>query len=170
MKKHSDYITHIKNPEDLIYLRDVHFPVNMRLFNTSSDYRELIRQHCQYIKMLCLTQMDGYKKPHGMSSANAGLGFNIIGITMKRETKSEWCKIMINPVIITYHGVKTLTITNCGSLTLNKPIQVYRYPEITVQYFNELGEFIEERIDRDHGAFTVQHEVDHNLGILIIDK
>ena len=29
--KHSDYITHINNEEDVVYLKTKHFPVNMRL-------------------------------------------------------------------------------------------------------------------------------------------
>jgi len=113
MKKHKDYITHIKNTEDNVYLRSVHFPVNMRLFHTSPEYQQIVLSQCNYIRMLCLTKMDGYKKPHGMSSANAGLSFDIIGITRYRNTSREWCKIMINPVITEYFGeqVKTLSLT-----------------------------------------------------------
>jgi hypothetical protein len=59
--KHSDYITHINNKEDEVYLRNKHFPVNMRLFNTSTEYRQIILQQCQYIRNLCLQQVEGYK-------------------------------------------------------------------------------------------------------------
>lgn len=90
--KHSDYITHMDNAEDVIYLRSTHFPVNMRLFETSPDYKAIILQQCDYIRKLCLTKMEGYKKPHGMSGANAGLAFNIIGIVKNRGKKMSIVK------------------------------------------------------------------------------
>lgn len=104
MKTHSDYITHISNPEDVIYLKTEHFPVNMRLFNTSPGYKAIILQQCSYIRSLCLEEKKGYKKLHGMSSANAGLSFNIIGVTRNRNQVGEYCQIMINPKIISYGG------------------------------------------------------------------
>lgn len=169
MKKHSDYITHIKNPEDKVYLRSKLLPVNMRLFNTSKLYREIIQHHCQYIRMLCLTQMEGYKKPHGMSSANAGLAFNIIGIAQNRNTHNEKCLIMINPTIIKTSKETVESLSNCGSLTLEKPILVKRFKMVYVKYYNEDGiELITNFSDDNYGK-TVQHEVDHNLGILITD-
>lgn len=168
--KHSDYITHIDNKEDLVYLKFKHFPVNMRLFKTSPEYRQIIYIQCGYIKTLCLQTVGGYKKPHGMSSANAGLAFNIIGITRNRNQKNEYCQIMINPVITKYHGSKIETTTNCGSLTLKEPIKVMRYPEITVEYYDEDGVKRIGGFSQLEGAFTIQHEIDHNNGILITDR
>ncbi len=76
MKKHEDYVTHINNKEDEVYLKTKHFPVNMRLFKTSPTYRDIILQQCNYIRERCLDTIEGYKKPHGMSSANLGLAHN----------------------------------------------------------------------------------------------
>lgn len=168
--KHSDYITHINNEEDLVYLKSKHFPVNMRLFRTSQQYKDIILQQCQYINDLCLAKADGYKLPHGMSSANVGLAFNIIGIAFNRGTDKARCLIMINPEITYYSKEKTVTSSNCGSLTLKEPINIQRSTEIRVSYYQIDGSFMKNvKFIRETGAFTIQHEVDHNLGILITD-
>jgi peptide deformylase len=169
MKQHSDYITHINNDEDLVYLKSKHFPVNMRLFATSPEYKAIILQQCEYIRDLCLSQKEGYKKPHGMSSANAGLAFNIIGIAKNRNTDKEFCEIMINPVIITRSKDTIKSFSNCGSLTLQNPIEIERNAGIVVGYYTENGNYREKAFNRETGCLTVQHEIDHNLGILITD-
>lgn len=167
--RHSDYITHINNEEDEVYLKTKHFPVNMRLFKTSIQYRTIIQQQCKYIQQMCLTEKEGYKKPHGMSSANLGLAFNIIGVTKYRNQPLEYCQIMINPIITKYIGKKVNTLSNCGSLTLEDSIPLKRYETIRVNFFTEEGVEKEEIYGRDNGSFTIQHEVDHNNGILITD-
>ena len=169
MKKHSDYITHINNEEDKIYLKSKHFPVNMRLFNTSPEYKTIILQQCEYIKMLCSEEKEGYKKPHGMSSANAGPAFNIIGFMVNRDSPTRYCQIMINPVITKFWGPKIKVKSNCGSLTLKNPIEVERYSEITVVYYDIKGNRRINGFNRFEGALTIQHEIDHNNGILITD-
>ena len=167
--KHSDYITHIDNEEDKVYLKSKHFPVNIRLFKTSEQYKNIILQQCNYIRELCLDIKEGYKKPHGMSSANAGLAFNIIGITKNRNKNDEYCQIMINPIISNRSIERVLTTSNCGSLTLNEPITLQRNLTVTVKFYDEDGNFHKELFNRETGSFTIQHEVDHNLGILITD-
>jgi peptide deformylase len=169
MKKHEDYITHINNEKDLVYLKTKHFPVNIRLFKTSEQYKNIILQQCNYIRELCLDIKEGYKKPHGMSSANAGLSFNIIGITMNRNKPNEYCNIMINPKIIHKSQSKIISFSNCGSITLEKPIQLERYSNIRVEWFDENGEYQNDWFNREQGCLTIQHEIDHNLGILITD-
>lgn len=167
---HSDCVTHIDNPEDEVYLKTQHFPVNMRLFHTSQEYKAIVLKQCEYIRKLCLEEKEGYKKPHGMSSANAGLSFNIIGVTMNRNKPNEYCKIFINPIILKLEGQIVETTSNCGSLTLKNPIKIKRWTIVVVEYFDENGYLVGERVDRENGAFTIQHEVDHNLGILITDR
>lgn len=167
---HSDYITHIDNKEDNVYLKTKHFPVNMRLFNTSPEYKNIILQQCNYIRSLCLESKKGYKKPHGMSSANAGLAFNIIGVTRNRNKDNEYCQIMINPIIVGRGNNKVTALSNCGSLTLKEPIEITRWETVIVTYFDENGELHGAKVfNRSEGSLTIQHEVDHNLGILITD-
>lgn len=167
--KHSDYVTHINNEEDIVYLKTKHFPVNMRLFKTSLEYKNIILQQCNYIRERCLDTIEGYKKPHGMSSANLGLAHNIIGITRNRYKNNEYCQIMINPIIVSRNIELIETESNCGSLTLEKPIKLKRNSSIIVQWYDENGLFHDNSIHKEEGAFTIQHEVDHNNGILITD-
>lgn len=169
LKKHSDYITHIDNEEDKPFLKSKLLNVNMRLFKTSLEYKTIILQQCEYLKMLVLTKMDGYKKPHGMSAANAGLTFNIITICINRGKKEEYAQVMINPRIVHKSKETILTSSNCGSIVLKEPIKVRRSTNIEVHYFNELGIELKEEFYRQNGAFTIQHEVDHNNGVLITD-
>ena len=169
MKKHEDYVTHINNKEDVVYLKTKHFPVNMRLFKTSPEYKNIILQQCSYIRERCLETIEGYKKPHGMSSANLGLAHNIIGITRNRNKNNEYCQIMINPKILDADGEIVETSSNCGSLTLNEPLKLKRHSIIQIEYYDENGILKIEWCGRNEGSFTIQHEVDHNLGILITD-
>lgn len=168
-KQHSDYITHIKNSEDTVYLKNKHFPVNMRLFHSSREYKAIILQQCKYIRSLCLDEKEGYKKPHGMSSANAGLAFNIIGITRNRNKGNEYCEIMINPVIKAHSRHKIESDSNCGSLTLPESIKVQRFEWVDVEWYDENGQYHGGTFFRENGGLTIQHEIDHNLGILITD-
>lgn len=168
--KHSDYITHISNQEDLSYLRTQLNDVNIRLFHTSLPYRDLVQKACDYIKFLTITQMEGYKLPHGMSGANAGIPWNIIGIARNRGTRYAHADIMINPHILIYEGEEVESMSNCGSLILDKPIEIKRYEKIYVRYYSYLGIPYEEWFTRDQGGFTIQHEIDHNNGILITDR
>lgn len=168
--KHSDYITHIDNEEDNVYLRSKLLPVNMRLFETSPEYKAIILQQCEYLKMLVLTKMEGYKKPHGMSSANAGLAFNIIAICRNRETEKEYAEIMINPVITDAYGDIVDSLSNCGSITMDNPIAIKRWHAVRVMWCTEGGEYRTMPFTREFGGFTIQHEIDHNNGILITDR
>lgn len=165
-----DYLTHVDYKEDLPHLTMDHLDVNMRLYQSSEGYRKLIQGMCDYIREICLTTMDGYKKPHGMSAANVGLGLNIIGVTRNRNRYNEYCQIMINPKLVGADGQEVEALSNCGSIRLPEPIKVNRFPFIQVSYFDESGVKQIETFSRSSGAFTIQHEIEHNLGILITDK
>lgn len=161
--KHLNYCTHISNPEDKDILTRQLFDVNMRLFETSPEYRKIIIDICLYLRFCSETEEEGYKKPHGWSGANAGIPFNIIAVN-----RGGFTNIMINPVITKYYGKEIEVQSNCGSLTLEKPASVLRAEFIDVEYFTIAGnKKIEKRIDRNKGGFTIQHEVQHNRGILI---
>lgn len=168
--KHSDYITHIDNSEDHECLKTKHFQVNTRLFGTSEEYRDIILQECAYIRRLCSTEKDGYKKPHGMSSANAGLAHNIIAYLKNRNLDNEKCIVMINPRIVSSSKEMIVAESNCGSLTLKKSIRVKRHSWIRVLWFTENGKWLIKKFTRNSGGLTIQHEIDHNNGILITDR
>ncbi len=166
----SEWLTHIDNEDDVPYLRSKLLDVNIRLFRANPTYRGLVLQACNHIHEACITEREGYKLPHGMSGANVGIPWNIIGVAMNRGTKDAFCKIMINPKIMELRGDRVETLSNCGSIRLAKPIRVRRHTEIVVEWYDFYGEAQRTSHYFGNGAFTIQHEVDHNLGILITDR
>jgi peptide deformylase len=104
-----------------------------------------------------MTTVEGYKKPHGFSGANAGIPFRIIALADGT--------VMINPHFIHASGRKE-SISNCGSLTLKEPIKIYRFSRVVVCYVDMEGNF-----QQVEGYLpTVQHEIDHCNGILITER
>jgi hypothetical protein len=153
---HLDYCTHMNNPVDRDILTRPLFDVNMRLFQTSATYNEIVQQCCAYLVWCSTTEKEGYKKPHGFSGANAGIPFNIIAVGDEA---------MINPKIVSMKGRK-IGLSNCGSLTLEQPIKIWRWEEVTIEYFDTKGSAKTKK-----GYYpTEQHEIDHNNGILITQR
>ena len=157
--KHEDVCTLLKNPEDKDILTRKLFDVNLRLMKTSPDYKSIVLCACEYIRELAMTEREGYKKPHGFSGANAGIPWNIIALADGT--------VMINPKIISnctgsiIHGK-----SNCGSLLLPEAIEVYRWKRIAFTFWDRDLVF-----NQWEGYYpTVQHEIDHNNGILITDR
>lgn len=164
-----DFVTYFQRAEDRPYLRTRLLDVNMRLFKTSAYYRGVVRACCDYVRLMALSKMEGYAQPFGMSGANLAVPFNIIGVVHNRGTQQAACQILINPEILSYTGPLQYALSNCGSLRLPKPIKVLRYESIRVRYYNEAGDRMVHVFNRKQGSYTIQHEVDHNLGILITD-
>jgi peptide deformylase len=162
----NNYITYIGNPEDIVYLQNRAFPVNMRLFKTSESYREIVLSCCEYMKKLALEEMEEYKKPHGISGANVAIPFNIIAIVRHRGKEDEYVEALINPVVTKASRKMKISKSNCGSIRLSEDIDIARHEWIEIDYFNENGE----PQHRKSKNLTVQHEVDHNLGILITQR
>lgn len=168
--KINDYITYINTPEDVVYLKTKLLPVSVRLFKLSAQYRHIIQDICRYIEFLALNKPDDYKSPHGMSGANVGIPFNIIGIVRNRGKENAWCQIMINPEIVEWVDQDFVTMeSNCGSIRLKESIKVGRSPEIKVFWYDEDGKSHLRWFNINQGAATIQHEIDHNNGILITD-
>lgn len=166
MRQHKDYITHIDNLADRDVLTRKLFDVNMRLFSTSPEYKQLVLQVCSYIADLLANPCEGYTKPKGMSGANIGVPFNIIGIATADKPQ-----VMINPRITRTYGSMVSASSNCGSLTLPAPITIKRHEFIDVEYYDTEGsKHILKKVGREHHGFTIAHEVDHNLGLLITDR
>lgn len=161
-----DYITYIGNEEDVVYLKHAAYPVNMRLFKSSKEYRAIVLSCCEYMRWLALQEMEGYKKPHGMSGANAAIPFNIIAVIRSRGKENEYCEILINPVVVAASEKMKTSKSNCGSVRLKEDIDITRHEWVEVEYFDEKGE----KQRRKSRNMTVQHEIDHNLGILITDR
>lgn len=158
MLKHLDVCTHIKFDFDIDILKRKNFDVNLRLIQSSPAYRNIIHSCCDYILTLATSTREGYRKPRGFSGANAGIPFNIIA-TAKGL-------VMINPHIIYASAAMREQASNCGSLTLETDIIVARHACVRIEYWDREG---------NHQEIvgylpTEQHEIDHNLGILITDR
>lgn len=164
--KHEDFCTNLKNQEDRDILTRRLFDVNMRLFHCNERYRNVVLACCDFIHFGCKYEKDGYKKPHGYSGANAGIPFNIIAYRQGGEII-----VCINPKITRYYGELIESLSNCGSLVLPEHIKISRPALIDFEYYNTKGELVKmEGVDRNAGGLTIQHEIDHNLGILITDR
>jgi len=139
--------------------------VNMRLFDSNREYYSIIVLVIGYMKKLFATNFSDYSQLKGISGANIGIPINIIGFVDQLGK----VRIMINPSIKTHSKRKQMVSSNCGSLVLRKAVKVERSCRVLVEYYDEDGKknnnFFE---DRD--AFVIQHEIDHNNGILIIDR
>lgn len=168
-KKQEEYTTNIANNEDIPYLKTKLLSVNMRLFHSCWQYKALVLQACEHIEECALHKADNYSHPYGFSGANAGIPWNIIAVVSGRGKSWATAMLMINPVITHYAGTKVESISNCGSI-LESSIRVQRSPIVLVSWFDVDGKHHQDYFDRDNGGFTIQHEVDHNNGVLITDR
>jgi peptide deformylase len=148
------------------------FPVNIRLMNANLAYKNLIEDILVYMEeVLTWDRYEDYGRPKGISGANIGIPFNIIAIRNPVDENSDDVEFFLNPVIIARSLIKEVVQSNCGSLRLEKPLSVERHVWIDIEYYNEHG--IKQKriqVDRKAGGYTIQHEIEHNLGILITDK
>lgn len=140
------------------------FDVNMRLFNTNKEYRQLILSIVNYMKRVAKKRFKDYTKAKGISGANVGIPFNIVGI----ENNGKW-DFFLNSKRIKKSWKKEVAKSNCGSLRLKKPIEIKRYKWIKVEYYNLKGKKEIDYFDGHYGR-TIQHEMEHNQGVLIVDK
>ena len=147
------------------------FPVNMRLFHSSPHYHRHILDILGYMAWHLGQKWEDYISnvdggTFGISCANLGMAYNIIGF--RREGASP--AFMINPVIIESSMRMTRTMSNCGSIRLKGKIPIDRHTWVVVEYYTVEGKKVEERFTNKEAGFTIQHEIDHNNGILITDR
>jgi peptide deformylase len=159
-----------KGEECSDYLTRPLFQVNMRLFGTVVGYKKTVITMINHMKELMnINGFEDYPKLSGISGANIGVPWNVIVVRM--SDKKDGLLVMINPVICKMSD-KTITVqSNCGSLRLPEKIPVNRREWVEVSYFDELGKLKKQRftIGLECGG-TIQHEIDHNRGVLITDS
>jgi peptide deformylase len=168
------------------YLHRPLFDVNLRLYESSRYYRKIVANIIRYMVELFDKKFDDYSEIKGISGANLGIPFNIIAIGRSDDS----VLIMVNPKVLK-HGGKSKTVkSNCGSLVLGEPIEVVRSTKVKVAYHSVHYRF-KRRRGRDFVAAvihperkmrlrtkwfknsegcTIQHEIDHNNGITILDR
>lgn len=144
------------------------FDVNMRLYNDNIVYKRLISDIIDHMIDALHRKYTDYPELKGISGANVGIPFNIVVIKTKKATKTTNV-VLINPRYRRGENSDIIKVaSNCGSLSLEKDIPTERYDAIMLSYFNVDGKYIQKRVDTKE-VCTLQHEIDHNNGILITD-
>jgi len=140
------------------------FDVNMRLFDINKKYRKLVLDIVNYMKKLAKKRFEDYTPAMGISGANVGIPFNIVGVLNKNNI---W-DFFLNPEFLKKSAKKEVVKSNCGSLLLKEPIKIERHKWIELEYYNLKGEKKIQYFDGQYGR-TIQHEVNHNKGALIVE-
>jgi len=179
-----DYSTNVSIPEEKIFLGRKLFKVNMRLFKSSNGYADIISHIIGYM-IGCIDNKYAVK---GISGANIGVPFNIVVVKVtddnykklsmeEKEVITTYDLLylkgnfisMINPVIKSRSKKTFTTISNCGSVVLDTPIQIERNEWVVVEFYDAEGEKHIVQFGKPLTG-TIQHEIEHNRGILITDK
>lgn len=110
----------------------------------------------------------------GIAAPQVGIGRNLFLFT-RLDHPDKKVVAAINPKIVN-HPAETVCFERDGCLSIpNISGNSRRYPWVDVEYTNEGGELVKERLTgySRQGNFTgviFQHESDHLKGILFIDK
>ena len=159
-----DYMVQIKETQNDVLIRKLH-DVNMRLYNSNREYRGIVREVANLLSRVLCMKFENYSSIKGISGANLGIPFNIIVVRINNVPKQ-----MINPKIIESFGKRIDVSSNCGSLLLAKKITVSRSEFVKVAYYNLNGDKRTKEFSEEQSGFTIQHEIEHNLGITLLDK
>lgn len=159
-----DYMVQIKEKQNSVLKRKLH-DVNMRLYRSNEEYKNIIRRIVDFLSRVLCMRFENYDVIKGISGANLGIPFNIIVIKINNIPKQ-----MINPKIIKSSGKQIKILSNCGSVLLTEKITVLRDEIVEVTYYDLNGDKQTEKFSREQSGFTIQHEIDHNLGVTILDR
>jgi peptide deformylase len=145
-------------------LRKTSFDVPIRLFKSNKAFKTLIKEIVLHMYDVLSAEYKDYKNTKGISGANVGIPYNIIVVK-----DGDGYLTMLNPAMTPVGDETKVVSSNCGSIVLREKVKVRRHEKIAVSWYDLSGEF---HIDEFEGklAYTLQHEIDHTLGILIIDK
>ena len=110
----------------------------------------------------------------GIAAPQVGISKNIF-LFMRLDLPDNPVQVVVNPSIVN-HSDTTVCFERDGCLSVSGfSGNSIRYPWIDVEYLNEKGEKIHERLEgySRQNSFTgiiFQHEYDHTKGILFTDK
>lgn len=149
--------------QDSIFLRQKCADLNLE--HDKEDIKRLIER----LKITLETEQGV-----GIAAPQVGIGRNLF--LFMRTDKPGWpVEVAINPRIIS-HPDETICFENDGCLSIpDQSANSIRYPWIEVEYTNEAGELIREKLEGysrsdSFVAVIFQHEYDHLQGILFTDK
>ncbi|MDR3059837.1 MAG: peptide deformylase [Dysgonomonas sp.] len=110
----------------------------------------------------------------GIAAPQVGLGRNLF-LFMRIDKEGIPVQVAINPRIVN-HSQEIILFEGDGCLSVPELSgTTKRYAWVDVEYYNETGELIKERLSGNsrEGDFTgviFQHEYDHLQGVLFIDR
>lgn len=110
----------------------------------------------------------------GLAAPQVGISRNLF-LFMRISNPEAHYQVAINPRIIS-HPEEKVCFENDGCLSVpNRSGKSLRYAHVDVEYYNEKGELIKERLSghsrlTDYTGIVFQHEFDHLEGVLYIDK
>jgi peptide deformylase len=106
----------------------------------------------------------------GLAAPQIGLNINlfIIDTTVIKDNKNPVKKVFINPEIIEFTGDKYPYEEGCLSIPQIRE-EVVRDEKVLINYLDENFEEHEEYFDGIN-ARVIQHEYDHLLGVMFVDR
>ena len=110
----------------------------------------------------------------GIAAPQVGISKTLF-LFMRLDLPDKPVQVVVNPKII-HHSDTTVCFERDGCLSVSgRSGNSIRYPWIEVEYWNEKGEKIQERLEgySRKDTFTAvifQHEYDHTQGVLFTDK
>jgi peptide deformylase len=110
----------------------------------------------------------------GIAAPQVGISKNLF-LFLRLDLPGEPVVVAVNPKILSYPDT-TVCFVRDGCLSIpDRSGNSIRYPWIEVEYLNEKGEKVRERLEgysRQDGftAVIFQHEYDHTRGVLFVDK
>lgn len=110
----------------------------------------------------------------GIAAPQVGIGKNLF-LFMRLDKPGMPICVAINPRIVN-HSEEIICFENDGCLSIpDRSGDSKRYSWVDVEYFNEKGESVKERLSGysrggDFTGIIFQHEYDHLEGILYIDR
>ncbi len=144
------------------------------IFPLEEEDKKLIKEAYEYLRNSQDEKLaEKYNLRPGMGLAFVQLGKlkRIFIISYKEEDDSFTEYTVINPKIISYSNELVYVEEGEGCLSVNREVEgiVPRHARITVGYYDEEGNYKEERV-REEMAVAFQHEMDHLDGIMFTDR
>ena len=153
-------ILKIQNPNDLAFLRKT--CENVTLFG-----EHMVAFSLNMIDTMLAPNANGHPQGVGLAAPQVGVATNMFVMLATPETNHEATTI-INPSIIEFTNDTQLDLEGCLSIPgiLGR---VSRFTDVKFTYFDALGQQ-HEMVLSGFPARVFQHEYDHLLGKLFIDR
>ena len=174
-----------KDEKELINGADIDIPFRVLLTTDQQDYLFLRKKSSdlnfekdkEEIQRLIERLKATLEAEQGVGIAAPQIGIARNLFLFVRTDKPDWpVEVAINPRIIS-HSEETICFERDGCLSIpDQSGSSIRYPWIEVEYTNEQGESVRERLegysrlDNNFVAVIFQHEYDHLQGVLFTDK